>query len=154
MLAFSWRYSAVTEPCSFNLMCAYGVQTRHLCTRANSDTHLVPCQRGSTHRRENKNTRRFQSPSVGTWGEKKWKRCGRARMSDDDTDVTKRRGDAVLQLLTCHTLICICLRLCLQAPRSCQAAVRKRAAGSQSCDGGAGEVGSGGGVEVRAQTTA
>lgn len=56
------------------------------------------------------------------------------------------RLDTVPQLLPCHTLICILLRLCLQAPRSCQAAVRKRAAGSQSCGWG------GWGGRVRAQT--
>lgn len=79
----------------------------------------------------------FKSLSVGTWKRKK-----------NDIDVTKHRLDTVPQLLPCHTLICILLRLCLQAPRSCQAAVRKRAAGSQSCGWG------GRGGRVRAQTTA
>lgn len=81
--------------------------------------HWVPRQHGSTQ----KNRRRWDAED-----ERWWHRC--------DEAPGRRRP----QLLNCHMLICIRLRLCLQAPRSCQAAVRKRAAGSQSC-GGDGVVG-------------
>lgn len=100
--------------------------------------HWLPCQCGSTQRQEKEgfsNHRLWWEPGKKVKGVTQ-------RMSDDDIDVTKHQGDAIPQLLTCHTLICIRLRLCLQAPRSCQAAVRKRAAGSHSCGwGGQGGVG-------------